>query len=115
VKTTSYKLEDASEFLRVVVHGSGRITSYLLDGSARMGTCFPTLGQMIEDNKATLTTRSKTGEDGQPTPTKERTEGSKIAKFADDFEKINNINTLHCEFENVEPVNENSDYTSSNI
>jgi hypothetical protein len=70
---------------------------------------------MIEDNKATLTTRSKTGENGQPTPTKEITGGSKLDKFADNYEMINGIKTLQCDFNKVEPINEDDDYTSSEI
>jgi hypothetical protein len=97
----------------MIIHGAGRITSYLLDGTARMGTCFPMLGQLIDDKKATLTTRSKTGEDGQPTPTKEITGGSKLDKFDGNYGMINGIKTVQCDFNKVEPINEEDGYTSS--
>jgi hypothetical protein len=111
--TTSYKLDDASEFLKLVIQGGGRTTHYLLDATTRVGSCFPTLGAMINDRKATLTIRSKTGSDGEPTPTKELAAGSKFTSYSADPEKIDNMNTLHCIFENIDVVNEDSDYTST--
>jgi hypothetical protein len=115
LKTTSYKLDDASELLRLVIQGGGRTTHYLLDVTTRVGSCFPTLGVMIDDGIATLTTQSKIGSDGVPTPTQELTAGSKFPKYLTDFEKIDNMNTLYCVFEKIEAVKEDSDYTSAKV
>jgi hypothetical protein len=60
-----------------------------------------------------LIARGQKGADGQTTPTKVITGGAKLDKFQGNYETIDGIKTITCDFSKVVPINKDDDYTSS--
>jgi hypothetical protein len=78
-----------------------------------MGLCFRTLGTMLDDKKATLIARGQKCADGKIAPTKPILGGSKLDAFEGNYEIIEGIKTVTCDFNKVVPIKEEDNYTSS--